>query len=97
MQEEYTKRNPIYFENLPTWPKFDVFDKNIDDVIPVTRLKGWKQIDEMVRHFRSDEGGDEYIFRGQHNYRWFLSPTLSRLSGEVLIKKLQVNSYEILS
>ena len=82
MQEEkYTKRHPVYFENLPTWPEFDVFDKNIDGIIPVTRLKGWDQINEVVRYFRSDEGGDEYIFRGQHNYRWFLSPTLSRLSG----------------
>lgn len=88
MQEEYTDRNLKYFENLPAWPDFDVFDKNVDGIIPATRLTSWEQMNEVVRHFRSDEGGEEYIFRGQHNYQWFLSPTLSRLSGGGIDKDL---------
>lgn len=86
--EEYAERNPVYYNNLPKWPNFDVFDKNIDGLIPATRLTSWDQMNEVVRHFRADGGGDEYIFRGQHHYSWFLSPTLSRLTGGGIDKEL---------
>lgn len=88
LQEEYSERDPVYYKNLPEWPNFEVFDKTIDGLIPACQLTSWEQMNEVVRHFRSDEGGDEYVFRGQHNYTWFLSPTLSRLSGGGIDKEL---------
>ena len=81
MTEEYKERSKKYLENLPVWPEVAVFDKTIDGLIPSSRLESWEQFNDVVKHFREDGSGSEYIYRGQHHYSWFLSPTLSRIMG----------------
>lgn len=82
MVEKYEKRNEKYFENLPVWPEAVIFDKTVDGLIPSARLETWEQFHDVVKHFREDGGSDEYVYRSQHRYSWFLSPTLSRITGD---------------
>lgn len=79
MTEATTKVSEKYVENLPEWPDFDVYDKTIDGLIPVCRLRSWEDIALVVREYFKDDG-EEFIFRGQQNFRWFLESTLDRLT-----------------
>jgi hypothetical protein len=79
-EEVYIEREAEYFKNLPQWPTFDIYDKNIDGLIPSTRIESWESFHEIVKSYRSDDDGTEYVFRGQHNYEWPLQPSLDRLS-----------------
>lgn len=78
-EEKYKERKEAYFLNLPHWPEFDIFDKNIDGLIPSARLESWEQFHEVVKTYSAHDGGGEYIFRGQHHYEWALDPSLDRL------------------
>ncbi|WP_415905568.1 FRG domain-containing protein [Neptuniibacter sp. QD48_55] len=80
LQEEYQERKEIYFKNLPLWPDFDIYDQNIDGLMPSAYLETWEQFHDVVKNYRVDEDGVEYVFRGQHNYEWELQPTLDRMS-----------------
>lgn len=72
-------KDEIHYKNLPLWPKFDIYNKHIDGLIPSARLETWEQFHDLVKSYRS--GDDyEYVFRGQHNYKWQLQPTLDRLT-----------------
>ncbi len=82
MTEEYEKRSQLYFHNLPIWPETTVFDKTVDGLVPSSRLESWEQFHDVVKYFREDGGSGEYVYRGQHRYSWFLSPTLSRITGD---------------
>lgn len=98
MEELFVERSLKHFENLPVWPKFDVFDKNIDGDVPSSRVDSWEQMHNIIRRYRADDGGDEYVFRGHHNFRWFLSPTLERLSGggiEQDLAKKQLKTFRL--
>jgi len=79
-QAKYTERNEVYYKNLPAWPDFDIYNKNIDGLIPVASLESWEQFHELVKTYRADDRGAEYVFRGQHNYAWALQPSLDRMS-----------------
>jgi hypothetical protein len=79
-EEVYKERDVKYFQNLPVWPSFDIFDKSVDGLIPSTRLDSWESFHDVVKSYRADEEGTEYVFRGQHNYEWPLQPSLDRLS-----------------
>lgn len=79
-QEEYQERDVIYYKNLPLWPHFDIYNKNIDGLMPSAHLETWEQFHEVVKNYRTDEEGAEYVFRGQHNYEWELQPSLDRMS-----------------
>ena len=78
--EEHLERNEIYYKNLPAWPAFDIYDKHIDGLVPVSSLESWEQFHDLVKTYRADDRGSEYIFRGQHNYVWALQPSLDRMS-----------------
>jgi len=78
--DEYQKREIIFYKNLPAWPDFNIYDKNIDGLIPSAKLESWEQFHEVVKNYRVDEDGAEYVFRGQHNYTWALQPTLDRMA-----------------
>lgn len=79
MSEVAIKVSDKYFENLSEWPAFTVNDKTIDGLIPACRLRGWEDIALVVKEYFKDDG-EEFIFRGQQNYRWFLESTLDRLT-----------------
>lgn len=80
-KEEYKEREKQYHENLPLWPRFNIFDQTIDGRIPSTRLVSWEDFNKVVTHYCTQQDGSEFIFRGQHKYSWFLDPTLSRITN----------------
>jgi hypothetical protein len=79
IDDAYDQVSPKHFENLPCWPVFDVFNKTIDGLIPSTRLESWEDFNAVVKNYLKDDG-EEFVFRGQQNYRWFLESTLDRFS-----------------
>ena len=98
MENEEIKKNEIYFQNLPAWPNFNIYDKNIDGLIPSTYLESWEQFHNVVRAYRTDEDGFEYVFRGQHNFQWALQPTLDRISAEAIqedIARKQLRNFRL--
>lgn len=98
LQEEYTERDKIYYKNLPAWPEFDIYDKNVDGLMPAAYVETWEQFHSVVKSYRSDEEGSEYIFRGQHNYEWELQPTLDRMTpGSIQkdIAKKQLRNFRL--
>ncbi|BBM01472.1 FRG domain-containing protein [Microbulbifer sp. GL-2] len=96
--EKYLKREEKYYKNLPLWPKFDIYNQTIDGLIPATRLDSWEQFHDIVKYYRTDEDGAEFVFRGQHNYRWELQPTLDRMSPGAIqedIAKKQLRNFRL--
>ena len=64
--------------------KTDVIDKTVDGLVPSAQINTWEAFNEVVKHFRADEGAEEYVFRGHHHYKWFLEPTLDRVVGQAI-------------
>lgn len=81
-----------YYAHLPKWPSFtwseaekdalptvfkDAYEQ-VDGDIPTTQLTSWQHFYQ----FANDErfASDEFIFRGQYDYRWDLVPSLARCS-----------------
>lgn len=81
-EENYHKHDEEYFKNLPLWPDAGVYDRTIDGVIPASRLESWEQFDDVVKFYSGDNGSSDYVFRGQHHYKWPLDPSLSRINGK---------------
>lgn len=87
-QEIFPIKDKVYYKNLPIWPEFDIYDKHVDGLIPSSRLESWEQFHDLVKCYRSGEEGSEYVFRGQHNYKWALQPTLDRMSPGAIHKDI---------
>jgi hypothetical protein len=97
-EEIYQPRSEIHYENLPLWPEFDIFDKTIDGLIPSARLESWEHFHEIVKTYRIEKEGEEYVFRGQHNFKWGLQPTLDRFSSSAIqedIAKRQLRNFRL--
>jgi len=97
-QEEDIKRELKYFKNLPVWPNFTIYNKNIDGLIPSAQLESWDKFHELVNTYSSKSTVDEYIFRGQHRYDWALQPTLDRLSTGAIeeeVAKKQLRNFRL--
>ena len=60
--EEFHERDIVYYKNLPTWPEFNIYDKNVDGLIPLARLKSWEQFHDVVKNYRVDEDGANTFF-----------------------------------
>lgn len=93
-EETYLPRDEVYYKNLPVWPEFDIYDKSIDGLIPSAKLESWEQFHDIVKSYRLEKEGEEYIFRGQHHYKWELQPTLDRffpgaIQREIATKQLR--------
>ncbi|MEH6467954.1 MAG: FRG domain-containing protein, partial [Porticoccus sp.] len=73
-----------YLDRLPEWPEFAVVDGNIDGLVPVCKIGSWEYFLELLKDERFRGSGHEYVFRGQHHYRWFLEPTLGRSTNGVV-------------
>ncbi|WP_297811721.1 FRG domain-containing protein [uncultured Methylophaga sp.] len=99
MEEEFNiKREEKHFENLPVWPEFDIYDKTIDFLIPSARIESWEDFNKVVKQYRSDDDSDEYVFRGQHHYRWPLQPTLDRMDKGAIkeeIARKQLRNFKL--
>lgn len=66
------------------WPTFDVVDGNIDGLIPSTCIESWNAFQDILKDERFGHLGTDYIWRGQQHYKWFLTPTLGRLTNDVV-------------
>jgi len=89
MEEEINiRRKEKHFENLPVWPEFDIYDKNVDFLIPSARIESWEDFNKVFKHYRSDDDSNEYVFRGQHHYRWPLQPTLDRMDNGAIKEEI---------
>ncbi len=77
-----------HFEKLPAWPEADVIDQTVDGLVPAARIDTWEHFNHVVGAFRSDDGGEEFMFRGQHHYKWFLEPTLDRMAAGAISTEL---------
>ncbi|MBT6217977.1 MAG: FRG domain-containing protein, partial [Candidatus Marinimicrobia bacterium] len=87
-QDKYQERSEIYYKNLPAWPCFDIYDRNIDGLVPSAYLESWEEFHRVVKSYCSDQDEAEYIFRGQHNYEWALQPTLDRMSSGAIQEEI---------
>ena len=38
-QEEYSEREEVYYKNLPAWPAFDIYVKNVNGLMPAAMLE----------------------------------------------------------
>ncbi|WP_337162895.1 FRG domain-containing protein [Vibrio fluvialis] len=65
---------------LSAWPKFDIFNDEIDGAIPVTKVKNWQHLEEILSNDTIFKTSDEWLFRGQRRSDWGLTPSLARLS-----------------
>ena len=83
---------PPYWETLPEWPSFDLGDKDIDGLVPVTRVTCWKGYQEALSEDFFNRPGAELIYRGHRRHDWQLTPTLGRYaeSGVIQPKQAQV-------
>lgn len=79
-----SKEEERYYERLPKWPDFDVVDGNIDGLIPSTRIDSWADFQEVLKDERFNHIDTDYIWRGQQHYKYFLTPTLGRVTGDVV-------------
>ncbi|TDR16749.1 FRG domain-containing protein [Marinicella litoralis] len=94
----YPTRDIHHYKNLTSWPEFTIYDKTIDGLIPSTRLDNWEDFHSVVKSYRNDEEGAEYIYRGQHNFKWELQPSLDRLiSGAIKeeFAKKQIRNFKL--
>ena len=96
--ENYQPRHERHYENLPLWPSFDVYDKTVDGLIPSAKLESWEHFHEIVKTYRLEKEDEEYVFRGQHNFKWGLQPTLDRYSNRSIqqdIAKRQLRNFRL--
>lgn len=97
-EETYLLRDEVYYKNLPVWPEFDIYNKSIDGLIPSAKLESWEQFHDIVKSYRLEKEGEEYIFRGQHHYKWELQPTLDRFFPGAIqheIAKKQLRNFRL--
>lgn len=79
LEPEYVEREIEYYKNLKVWPEFDIYNQHIDGLIPTTRVESWRELHNVVGKYIQDNGEQDYVFRGQQNYKWLLESTLERL------------------
>ena len=97
-QDEYVARDPIHYKNLPVWPRFDVYDKHVDGLVPASQLETWEQFHDLVKTYRFGYRDSDYVFRGQHRFDWALQPTLDRMSSgaiEEVIAQKQLRNFRL--
>ena len=78
-----------YFETLPEWPAFEFGDKDIDGLVPVCRVKGWRGFQDALSAPFFNRPGVELIYRGHRRHEWQLTPTLGRYTEAGVIQEKQ--------
>ena len=73
-----------YIDRLSHWPEFSTVDGTIDGLVPVCKIESWEVFAELLKEERFNSKDAQYVFRGQHHYKWFLEPTLGRNTNGVV-------------
>ncbi len=88
-------------KRLPDWPIFEIVGDDIDGFIPVTKVRDWRHLQEILSSDHLFKSQDDFLFRGQRRSEWGLSPSLARLSEngsisrEIANKQLEQFRYSI--
>ncbi|MEZ5818915.1 MAG: FRG domain-containing protein [Hyphomicrobiaceae bacterium] len=80
-----------YLDTLEAWPTFGFGNKDIDGLLPVCRVSGWRGFQDALSHEYFNRPGAELIYRGHRRHEWQLTPTLGRYTTSGVILKKQAD------
>ena len=74
-----------HFDNVPEWPAFAVTGDTVSGRVPVTRIKSWKDLPQLLEQTFFNRPKTQLIFRGHRRYDWPLTPSLGRFDERRII------------
>ncbi len=84
-QPANSQAEPRHFDNLPEWPSFAIVGDDVSGRVPVTRLKSWRELTQLLETPFFNRPREQLIFRGHRRYDWPLTPSLGRFDPRNII------------
>lgn len=80
-----SQAEPRHFDKVPEWPSFAIVGDDVSGRVPVTRLKSWRELTQLLETPFFNRPREQLIFRGHRRYDWPLTPSLGRFDPRNII------------
>jgi FRG domain/Domain of unknown function (DUF3387) len=74
-------------DEVPEWGQFRVLSHTASGRVPVTRVRSWQHLTQVLEDAYFKRPKTQLVFRGQRRYDWTLSPSLGRLDARGIVSE----------